>query len=244
MRHWYLPLVLLSVAACSRESMAPRTFGTAPPPPPNTAVAQSAPAAAKAAAVTGLPLPPPAGSAAVQPGPLPAATLSAPRKDPRWRDVDPAELAEAGQAAKAKDPALERFQDEQQRRDAQLMAQDAEEAAHQGHRGDERDGDQYRGNDRYARGDDRYASEDRYAGDERYGDYRYADGDPRYAARRASRERERAQAYGDDRDARGDDRYYAQDPYPNEYPPEAEGYDDGGYEQGPPPDEDYDPYRR
>jgi hypothetical protein len=226
--------------------MAPRSFGSAMPPPPDAATAQSGPAAANKAAMTGVPAPKPA-VAAAKPGALPASALSAPRNDPHWRDVDPAELADADNAAKAKDPALEKFHDDQQRRDQQLMAQDAEEAARHADRGDDR----YRDDDRYARSDERYSpraderyDDDGYGGDRYAGDDRYADQDPRYAARRASRERERAQAYGDDRYGRGEERNYAQDPYPNEYPPDGDGYDDGGYEQGPPPDDYYDPYQR
>jgi hypothetical protein len=226
MRQWYLPLVLLSVAACSRESHGPRSTVSAPPPPPGAMAAQSAPAAAAAAAVTGVAVAKPdAGAPRV--GAVPAAALAAPRSDPRWRDVDPAELARADQG-KAKDPALEHFQTEQQRRDAELMAQDAAEAARQARRGDERED--------YAQGDERNAQDRAYRGDdERYrGDDRYA-GDPRYAERRASRERERAEDY--DRYGRDGSGYDPRDPYAgqDDYPP-----DDGAYEDAP-PDEDYDP---
>jgi len=239
MRQWYLPLVLLSVAACSRApAPAAHLAGSAPPPPPDAAAAQAQPSPA-ASVRTGQ-------SAKVSgPASAPAAALNAPRQDPRWRDVDPAELADA----KPADPALAKFQDEQHRRDQQLMAQDAEEAARQADRGDgrvAREDERYdEGTDRDAyRGDGRYAGDERERSDDRYG------GDPRYAARRESRARERAQAYGDGRD----EGYYRDDPYArqDDYPPPPE--DDGYYgdepeEMGPPPDEDYDPrdydpYRR
>jgi hypothetical protein len=114
MRQCYLPLALLCLAACSRESVPPRTFGSAPPPPPSAIAAQAAPAAAKAAEVTGVPAPTPAVATAAKPQALPATAL-----------------AGTGNVAKPKDPQLDKFHEEQRRRDAQLMAQDAEEAARQ-----------------------------------------------------------------------------------------------------------------
>jgi hypothetical protein len=242
MRQWFLPLLILSVAACSQEGT-PRAASSAAPPPPSAPAAQSSPAAAAAAGVMGVPAAKPVlGATTPVPVDVAATALKAPRNDPRWRDVDPAELAKDD--APAKDTALDSFQQEQKRRDAELMAKDAEEAER--YRDGRADDGAPRDDDRYAQRDDPYArGEDRYA---REGD-RYRD-DPRLAARRASRERERA--YGDDRYAQDDsyargDRYERQDQYPpqDEYDPYDDAPPQDDYEY-PLEDEGYyaDPYQR
>jgi hypothetical protein len=213
MRLAVLSLVVLA-AACSREP-APRHAATsALPPSPDSGIAQSVPAGGMPAPVSSV--------AAVQVGPAtagPAAALSAPRSDPRWRDADVGEVA--GEAAK--DPALAKFQEEQGRRDAELMARDAEEAQRQLGRGAADESERIAGEDRDWRDSERYR---------------------RYAERRARYRGEREAGYRDPRDDgyAGDDRYSGQ----GEYPPEEmdqyaqpEPWDE--IPEGPQPDEDYDP---
>jgi hypothetical protein len=145
------------------------------------------------------------------------------KSDTRWQDVDPNTLGGRDENELAK------FQAEQRKRDAELMAQDAKEA-----------------NSRVA---DAAARDDRRDGDERYADERYAD--PREDERRYDpREDERYDPRDDRRDY--EDSAYGYDPE-DEAPWEDEGaydepppYEDEDY---PPPDEDYDPrydpgYRR
>src|SRR5690349_14807698 len=108
MRQWCLPLLILSIAACSKEGT-PRVASSAAPPPPSAAAAQSGPAAAAAAEVTGVPAARPVlGATTPAPVDVAATALKAPGNDPRWRDVDPSELAKDD--APAKDTALDSFQ--------------------------------------------------------------------------------------------------------------------------------------
>jgi len=213
MRLSLLSLVLLA-AACSREPAPSQAKATsALPPGPDASIAQAVPAG-------GVPAPgvQPAGQS--DPG-IPAAALAAPRNDPRWRDVNPSELPEAPAevvAGKEKNPELSQFEDEQRRRDAELMAQDAEEAQRNAGRVDEREPR----DERYAR-DER----ERMAGDG--GDWRDSDRYRRYAEQR---ERYRGQ---DSRDA-GDNDYP-----PDELDPYAQPEPWDEIPEGPEQDEDYDP---
>jgi hypothetical protein len=151
------------------------------------------------------------------------------KSDPRWQDVDPNTLGGRDENALAK------FQAEQRKRDAELMAQDAREA-----------------NSRVAGGegrDDRRDRDEPYA-DERYADERYAD--PREEERRYD-PREDERRY----DPREDERDYGDAAYGYDPADEAPWEDEGAYDEPPPyededyppPDEDYDPrydpgYRR
>ncbi len=119
MRALLLPVLLLAAAgaACDRpRAPSPRQAGSALPSPSGSDAAQSASVASVAAsAPADVPV------TALDAG-KPAAAAKAPRSDPRWRDVDPNELAVA------RDPALAAFEEAQRKRDAELMARDAAEA--------------------------------------------------------------------------------------------------------------------
>lgn len=239
MRQWCLPVLAFALAACGRETAPHPSATSALPPPPGMAVAQAAPPLSVA---------PPA-QAITEVAAAPAAALSAPRNDPRWRDVDPAELETEAKI----DPALANFQEEQKKRDAELLAQDSQAA--QQHREDDARGDRYareedryeryagederydgyaREDERYAREGDRYAGNERYRDDSRYGDSRYGD-DP-YAARRASRARQRAQEEDREEFPPPDDL----DPYAEPQPWEEGGSPEFDPEAG----EYYEPYQR
>jgi hypothetical protein len=239
MRLPLLTLVLLA-SACSREPAPRQAASSALPPSPDASIAQSVPAGGAPAPSTSVS---PAGAAST--ADVPAAALAAPRQDPRWRDVDPAELAAGAAPAVGKDPALESFQEEQRRRDAELMAQDAGEAERHAARG----GDDFR-RDGGRVGQDRYDDSERVAGETR--DWRDSERYRRYAERR---ERYRGEQ-GRYPDPRRDDRHADDERYSGEaeYPPEEmdpyaqpEPWDE--IPEGPEPDEDYDPryedpYRR
>ena len=162
MRTRLLPIFILAAlaAGCERPH-APASVGSALPPPPDTSVAQAVPAggsplAAPASVAVAAPAKVPASAvAAAAPGAAaapsktstPAAAAQAPRNDPRWRDVDPAELAS--------DPSIAAFEAEQRKRDAELMARDAAEATARAAGGD--DGRDDRDDPRFD--DPRYAPE-------------------------------------------------------------------------------------
>ena len=229
-----LPLLSLIVlaAACSRAPAPSHATSSALPPPPDSSIAQAVPAGAAPAQPAGAP-------ARAAPPDSPKAALSAPRNDPRWRDIDPSELAGRGVSpmphAAARDPALAKFQQEQERRDAQLMAQDARDAELQGGRGD----------DRYARddADPRDIRDERIAASEGR-DWRDSERYRRYAERRARERGENGDGYYDPRrdDPRyRDDRYASEDDYPPEEMASDEPPQPWDEDAGPPPDEDYDP---
>ena len=221
MRQGYLPFLLLALAACSRAPapapVAPAT-GSALPPPPDALVAQAeAPGAGAPKVAVTAPKPRPASA--------PGQALAAPRQDLRGRDADPAELAPAAED----DSELAKFHEEQRRRDAELLAQDAEDAQQRPRGGAE---------ERYPR-DDRYGGDERIAGEER--DWRDSERYRRYAERR---ERYRGENGRDGYyDPRRDEGYY-RDERGYEYPPdeldpyaEPEAWD----EEPVGPEEDYDP---
>jgi len=222
MRLAFLPLLLLAATACSR-SHAPSQAANGPKNP-DAAIAQSVPpggAPAPAASLAGA-MPVAVDAATGQPDTPPD------KSDKRWQDVDPNTLGGRDENELAK------FQAEQRKRDAELMAQDANEANSRVARGAPRD----------EGADERYADsrEDRYfdpRDDRREADDRYAD--DRYADRR-----------GDDRryDPRDDERDvgdYGDDGY-GDLPPDEGAWDESDYDEPPydeddypPPDEDYDP---
>jgi hypothetical protein len=115
--------LLLGLAACSREPAPLLHAGSAMPPAPDSPVAQADPASTAPAASAAAPTP----GLGVRDADPARPALGAPdaavaRDDSRWVDVDPNELAGAG------DPALADFQAQQRQRDAELMQRDAEEA--------------------------------------------------------------------------------------------------------------------
>lgn len=206
MRPLVLPLLLLAATACSR-SHAPAPGASAKPAGPS--IADVVPAGGAPAPAASLATAAPVAVDATGKT-EPEAAVAADKADPRWQDVDPNTLGGRDEGEMAK------FLAEQRRRDAELMARDAEEAKarvaggrEDASQADERDpGDEQR---------------DRYAGDGRY-------------------EGERDDSRYDDRgyDPRDDMRDYEQGPYGG-LPPEDAPYDDGEYDEQPPYDEDYPP---
>jgi len=208
MRLALLSLLLLAAAACSR-SHAPAQSAGAKPPGPDATIAQTVPAGTGPASIAAAPV---AVDAATGKPELPPD-----KSDTRWQDVDPNTLGGRDEGEMAK------FLAEQRKRDAELMAKDADEANSRVAEGAPREDRNERQAD--PRDPRRYA-------DERYADERYAD--PREDERRY--------------DPRDDRRDYQDGAYGYD-PEDAAPWDEGGYDEPPPyededyppPDEDYDP---